>query len=94
MQDFTGVPAGGRTRGHARRHEDPRRRSRADQPAGARDWSIDHFVTDEFGTRWRFDRNVELEYERNCERYRFLKWGQTAVANFPWCPRAPASATR
>jgi aconitate hydratase len=87
MQDFTGVPAvvdlaamrdamkslGG----------DPRRIN----PLVPVDLVIDHsFVTDEFGTPLALQRNVELEYERNLERYRFLKWGQTAFANFSVVP--------
>ncbi|HEY8380824.1 MAG TPA: aconitate hydratase AcnA [Microvirga sp.] len=87
MQDFTGVPAvvdlaamrdamkglGG----------DPRKIN----PQVPVDLVIDHsFVTDEFGTPLALGRNVELEYERNQERYRFLKWGQTAFANFSVVP--------
>ena len=87
MQDFTGVPAvvdlaamrdamkglGG----------DPRRIN----PLVPVDLVIDHsFVTDEFGTPLALSRNVELEYERNKERYQFLKWGQTAFANFSVVP--------
>jgi aconitase A len=40
-------------------------------------------MVDEFGTADAFNRNVELEYERNIERYNFLKWGQQAFNNFP-----------
>jgi aconitate hydratase len=87
MQDFTGVPAvvdlaamrdamkglGG----------DPR----LINPQVPVDLVIDHsFVTDEFGTPLALARNVELEYQRNLERYRFLKWGQTAFANFSVVP--------
>ncbi|HEX2509063.1 MAG TPA: aconitase family protein, partial [Microvirga sp.] len=87
MQDFTGVPAvvdlaamrdamhnlGG----------DPRRIN----PLVPVDLVIDHSViVDEFGTPRAFDRNVELEYQRNGERYRFLKWGQTAFENFSVVP--------
>jgi aconitate hydratase len=51
------------------------------------DLVIDHSViVDEFGTPKAFDRNVELEYQRNGERYRFLKWGQTAFENFSVVP--------
>jgi aconitate hydratase len=38
--------------------------------------------------------NTELEFERNGERYQFLKWGQTALATSASCRRARASATR
>src|SRR5690606_26205316 len=51
------------------------------------DLVIDHSViVDEFGTPTAFTRNVELEYQRNGERYRFLKWGQQAFENFRVVP--------
>src|SRR4051794_1020034 len=87
MQDFTGVPAvvdlaamrdAMKTLGG-----DPRRIN----PLVPVDLVIDHSViVDEFGTPRAFDRNVELEYQRNGERYRFLKWGQTAFENFSVVP--------
>ena len=51
------------------------------------DLVIDHSViVDEFGSPMAFARNVELEYERNQERYKFLKWGQQAFRNFRVVP--------
>jgi aconitate hydratase len=48
---------------------------------------IDHSVqVDEFGTRLAFRHNVELEYQRNQERYAFLRWGQQALHNFRVVP--------
>ena len=48
---------------------------------------IDHSVqVDEFGSRIAFRRNVELEFERNRERYAFLRWGQTAFDDFKVVP--------
>src|ERR687885_444263 len=48
---------------------------------------IDHSVqVDEFGTARAIFRNAELEYERNRERYAFLRWGQTAFAGFRVVP--------
>jgi len=48
---------------------------------------IDHSVqVDEFATRLAMRRNVELEFERNRERYAFLRWGQTAFDNFAVVP--------
>ena len=48
---------------------------------------IDHSViADLFGTENAFERNVEIEYERNGERYQFLRWGQTAFDNFKVVP--------
>ncbi len=87
MQDFTGVPAvvdlaamrdGMNTLGG-----DPRKIN----PLVPVDLVIDHSViVDEFGSPKAFGRNVELEYERNGERYVFLKWGQGAFANFRVVP--------
>ncbi|OJV11860.1 MAG: aconitate hydratase 1, partial [Bosea sp. 67-29] len=51
------------------------------------DLVIDHSViVDEFGSPKAFAKNVELEYERNAERYKFLKWGQQAFDNFRVVP--------
>lgn len=48
---------------------------------------IDHSVmVDEFGTPKAFEDNVELEYQRNNERYEFLKWGSKALDNFKVVP--------
>ena len=57
---------------------------------------IDHSVqVDEFASRLAIGRNVELEFERNRERYAFLRWGQRAFDNFAGRPaRTRASATR
>src|SRR5690606_25169080 len=51
------------------------------------DLVIDHSVmVDEFGNPQAFKRNVELEFQRNMERYEFLKWGQGAMKNFRVVP--------
>jgi aconitate hydratase len=48
---------------------------------------IDHSVmVDEFGTPKAFEQNVDLEYQRNMERYEFLKWGSKALDNFQVVP--------
>ncbi|MGH6706797.1 MAG: aconitase family protein, partial [Sphingomicrobium sp.] len=48
---------------------------------------IDHSVmVDEFGTPRSFEKNVELEYQRNAERYEFLKWGASAFDDFKVVP--------
>src|SRR6202522_2948026 len=87
MQDFTGVPAivdlaamrdamralGG----------DPEKIN----PLQAARLVIDHSVqVDEFGTTRAYDLNAALEFQRNRERYAFLKWGQTAFHNFSAVP--------
>src|SRR5256885_8264708 len=48
---------------------------------------IDHSVqVDDLGSGLSFRRNAELEFERNRERYAFLRWGQTAFRNFKVVP--------
>src|SRR4028118_1384705 len=92
MQDFTGVPAvvdlAAMRDAMKNLGGDPRKIN----PLVPVDFVIDHSViVDEFGTPKAFDRNVELEYERNGERYRFLKWGQTAFENFSVVPPGTGS---
>ncbi|GAB3676063.1 aconitate hydratase AcnA [Angustibacter aerolatus] len=87
MQDFTGVPCivdlatmreavkelGG----------DPNRIN----PLAPAEMVIDHSVIiDVFGRADAFERNVEIEYQRNGERYQFLRWGQTAFDDFKVVP--------
>ncbi|APZ34503.1 aconitate hydratase [Microbacterium aurum] len=87
MQDFTGVPCivdlatmreavtalGG----------DPNKIN----PLSPAEMVIDHSViADVFGTENALERNVEIEYERNGERYQFLRWGQTAFDDFKVVP--------
>ncbi len=87
MQDFTGVPAvvdlAAMRDGIAALGGDPQKIN----PLVPVDLVIDHSViVDEFGTPRAFARNVELEYQRNEERYKFLKWGQQAFRNFRVVP--------
>lgn len=87
MQDFTGVPCivdlatmreavtalGG----------DPNKIN----PLSPAEMVIDHSViADLFGSENALERNVEIEYERNGERYQFLRWGQTAFSDFKVVP--------
>jgi aconitate hydratase len=87
MQDFTGVPAvvdlgAMRDAIHAL-GGDPERVN----PLVPAELVIDHSVqVDEFGTAGAFDANTLLEFQRNRERYAFLKWGQTAFRNFSAVP--------
>ncbi|MDD2868054.1 aconitate hydratase AcnA [Neomegalonema sp.] len=87
MQDFTGVP--GVVDLAAMRDAmvalggDPEKIN----PLSPVDLVIDHSVmVDEFGQPRSFQSNVDREYERNLERYQFLKWGQSAFANFRVVP--------
>ncbi|MBL0933130.1 MAG: aconitate hydratase AcnA [Rhizobiaceae bacterium] len=87
MQDFTGVPAvvdlAAMRDAMVALGGDPEKIN----PLVPVDLVIDHSViVDEFGTPMAFARNVELEYQRNEERYKFLKWGQQAFDNFRVVP--------
>ena len=87
MQDFTGVPAvvdlAAMRDGIAALGGDPQKIN----PLNAVDLVIDHSVMiDEFGNPRAFQVNVDREYERNIERYTFLKWGQKAFRNFRVVP--------
>jgi aconitate hydratase len=87
MQDFTGVPAvvdlAAMRDGMLTLGGDAKRIN----PLVPVDLVIDHSViVDEFGDARAFARNVELEYQRNGERYNFLKWGQGAFSNFRVVP--------
>jgi aconitate hydratase len=87
MQDFTGVPAvvdlAAMRDGMTILGGDPKKIN----PLVPVDLVIDHSViVDEFGSAKAYDRNVELEYQRNGERYNFLKWGQGAFQNFRVVP--------
>jgi len=87
MQDFTGVPAVV----DLAAMRDATKKLGADaqkiNPLVPVDLVIDHSVmVDSFGTPLAFNQNVELEYERNGERYEFLRWGQKAFDNFRVVP--------
>ena len=87
MQDFTGVPAvvdlAAMRDGMLQLGGDPAKIN----PLVPVDLVIDHSViVDEFGSAKSLGQNVALEYERNLERYNFLKWGQGAFNNFRVVP--------
>ncbi len=87
MQDFTGVPAVVDLAAMREAMEtlggDPRKIN----PLSPVDLVIDHSVmVDEFGGPDAFAHNVEKEFERNGERYAFLRWGQSAFDNFRVVP--------
>jgi aconitate hydratase len=87
LQDFTGVPAvvdlAAMRAAIARLHGDPQRIN----PLAPADLVIDHSVqVDLFGTQYAFARNVEMEYERNGERYALLRWAQQAFDQFSVVP--------
>jgi len=87
MQDFTGVPCvvdlATMREAIAELGGDPAKVN----PLSPAEMVIDHsVVADLFGTPDAFARNVELEYQRNRERYQFLRWGQTAFDDFVVVP--------
>lgn len=87
MQDFTGVPCvvdlATMREAVAELGGDPTRIN----PLAPAELVIDHSViVDVFGSPDAFERNVEIEYERNGERYQFLRWGQTAFDDFKVVP--------
>ena len=87
MQDFTGVPAIvdlASMRDAIQKLGGDAKRINPFQPV---DLVIDHSVqVDFFGASDAFEKNSEIEFERNQERYSFLKWGQKAFANFRAVP--------
>ncbi|EZP64887.1 aconitate hydratase AcnA [Pseudomonas sp. RIT357] len=87
MQDFTGVPAvvdlAAMRAAVAKAGGDPQRIN----PLSPVDLVIDHSVmVDKFGNADAFEENVDIEMQRNGERYAFLRWGQSAFDNFSVVP--------
>ena len=87
LQDFTGVPCvvdlAAMRDALKKRGADPRRAN----PLIPVDLVIDHSVqVDKFGSNDAFDFNALLEFQRNQERYAFLKWGQSSLKNFRVVP--------
>jgi aconitate hydratase len=87
MQDFTGVPAvvdlAAMRAAVARLGADPKKIN----PLVPVDLVIDHSIqVDFFATADALRRNTEIEFQRNHERYEFLKWGQKAFSNFRVVP--------
>ncbi len=87
LQDFTGVPAvvdlATMREAFARMGGNPKRIN----PLFPAELVIDHSVqVDNFGNVNAFGLNAELEFQRNVERYAFLRWGQTAFHNFKVVP--------
>ncbi|QGG94285.1 aconitate hydratase [Actinomarinicola tropica] len=87
MQDFTGVPAVVDLAAMRDAVEQLGGRAGAINPLIPTDLVIDHSVSvDTFARPDAFARNVEIEFERNGERYQFLKWGQQAFDGFRVVP--------
>jgi aconitate hydratase len=87
MQDFTGVPAVVDLAAMRDAMTSLGANPEKINPLNPVDLVIDHSVmVDYFGTSKAFGANVEREYERNMERYRFLRWGSSAFNNFRVVP--------
>ncbi|WP_394832910.1 aconitate hydratase AcnA [Pendulispora rubella] len=87
LQDFTGVPAivdlAAMRDAMRKMGGDPKKIN----PLQAVELVIDHSVqVDSFGTNLALKQNADLEFDRNHERYQFLRWGQTAFSNFRVVP--------
>ncbi len=95
MQDLTGVPAvvdlAAMREAMRKLGGDPKKIN----PLAPVDLVIDHSVqVDYFGTPDAFQKNSEIEFQRNVERYAFLRWGRGRSIIFASSRRIPASATR
>ena len=87
MQDFTGVPAVVDLAAMRDAMKSLGGNPKKINPLAPVDLVIDHSVmVDFFGTAGSFKKNVDMEYGRNGERYKFLKWGQSAFDNFRVVP--------
>ncbi len=87
MQDFTGVPCVVDLATMREAMADLGGDATRINPLAPAEMVIDHSVmADVFGTPEAFERNVEIEYERNRERYQFLRWGQGAFDDFKVVP--------
>ncbi|EON23671.1 aconitate hydratase [Nocardioides sp. CF8] len=87
MQDFTGVPCVVDLATMREAMAELGGDATKINPLAPAEMVIDHSViADVFGTPEAFERNVEIEYERNRERYQFLRWGQGAFDDFKVVP--------
>ncbi|WP_275669424.1 aconitate hydratase, partial [Nocardioides albidus] len=87
MQDFTGVPCVVDLATMREAMAELGGDATKINPLAPAEMVIDHSViADVFGSPEAFQKNVEIEYERNRERYQFLRWGQTAFSDFKVVP--------
>ncbi|WP_298012950.1 aconitate hydratase AcnA [uncultured Castellaniella sp.] len=87
LQDFTGVPAVVDLAAMRQAMRDLGGEPDRINPLAPVELVIDHSViVDDFGHNDSYRRNVEIEYQRNVERYQFLRWGQTAFDGFRVVP--------
>ena len=87
LQDYTGIPAVADLAAMREAVKEKNKDPNTINPLSAVDLVIDHSVqVDQSAKPDSFDRNVEIEFNRNSERYSFLKWGQQAFNNFRIVP--------
>ncbi len=87
LQDFTGVPAVVDLAAMRDAMRQLGGKAEAINPIQPAELVIDHSVqVDEFGSAWAFQVNADLEFQRNKERYAFLRWGQGAFRNLAIVP--------
>jgi len=87
LQDYTGIPAVADLAAMREAVKEKNKDPNTINPLSAVDLVIDHSVqVDQSAKSDSFDKNVEIEFKRNGERYSFLKWGQNAFDNFRIVP--------
>ncbi len=87
LQDYTGIPAIADLAAMREAVKEKNKDPNSINPLSAVDLVIDHSVqVDQSANADSFDKNVEIEFKRNGERYSFLKWGQSAFDNFRIVP--------
>ena len=87
LQDYTGIPAVADLAAMREAVKEKNKDPKTINPLSAVDLVIDHSVqVDQSAKNDSFDKNVEIEFKRNGERYSFLKWGQQAFDNFRIVP--------
>ena len=87
LQDYTGIPAVADLAAMREAVKEKNKDPNTINPLSKVDLVIDHSVqVDKFAKSDSFEKNVDIEFERNGERYSFLKWGQQAFNNFRIVP--------
>ncbi len=95
LQDFTGVPLLADLAAMRNVAAKAGKNPKSIEPLVPVDLVVDHSVMiDHFGGKDSLDLNMKLEFQRNRERYEFMKWGMQRSTPSAWCRRASASCTR
>ncbi len=87
LQDYTGIPAVADLAAMREAVKEQNKDPKKINPLSPVDLVIDHSVqVDDFANKYSLNKNVDIEFNRNGERYSFLKWGQQAFDNFRIVP--------